>query len=67
VRCTGQGVGAVAEKISKATRQVPIVCAGQDCELYLKLPDASPLDMNAKIMDPDGVSEDIEVSFVLYS
>ncbi len=56
----------MSEKISKSAPQASVVSAGQDCRLNLKLPNTSPMEMNAKIMDPEGVSEDIEVllSFV---
>lgn len=38
-----------------------MVLPGQDTALYLQLENVSPLDINAKIIDPNGYSEDAEV------
>lgn len=34
---------------------------GQDGILFLQLPNTSPMEMTAKVMNPKGVSEDIEM------
>ncbi|VDK52628.1 unnamed protein product [Anisakis simplex] len=61
VNCTGKGVGAVKETISKDASQAPMVLPGQDANLYLHFPKTSPMEMTAKVMMPNGHSEDVEM------
>uniref|UniRef100_A0A183UQL7 Filamin-A n=1 Tax=Toxocara canis TaxID=6265 RepID=A0A183UQL7_TOXCA len=61
VNCTGKGIGAVKEVISKEAGQAPIVIPGQDASLFLHLPNTSPMEMTAKVMMPNGRSEDVEM------
>uniref|UniRef100_A0A9J2PU03 Uncharacterized protein n=1 Tax=Ascaris lumbricoides TaxID=6252 RepID=A0A9J2PU03_ASCLU len=61
VNCTGKGIGAVKEMISKEAAQAPVVLPGQDACLYLHLPHTAPMEMNAKVMMPNGRSEDVEM------
>lgn len=61
VNCTGKGIGAVVEKISKEVSQASTITPGQDAALFLQLPNTSPMEMTAKVMNPKGISEDVEI------
>lgn len=38
-----------------------MVMPGQDAFLFLQMEDTSPMDITAKVMDPSGRSDDVEV------
>uniref|UniRef100_A0A1I8AAB0 Calponin-homology (CH) domain-containing protein n=1 Tax=Steinernema glaseri TaxID=37863 RepID=A0A1I8AAB0_9BILA len=61
VTCTGKGAGSVTDTTGRKCEQAPIVIPGQDAVLYAKLPNTNPMDMSAKVMLPNGRSEDIEM------
>ncbi|GMR46035.1 hypothetical protein PMAYCL1PPCAC_16230 [Pristionchus mayeri] len=61
VHCTGKSGGAVKEEIEKRTEQASISLPDQEANLYLKLPNTSPMDVVARIMDPKGNTEDVEM------
>lgn len=41
--------------------QAPMVLPGQNTAIYLQLENVTPVDTKAKIVDPNGCSDDIEV------
>ncbi|GMT21276.1 hypothetical protein PFISCL1PPCAC_12573 [Pristionchus fissidentatus] len=61
VHCTGKSGGAVREEIEKMTEQASLCLPNQDAHLFLKLPNTSPMDVVARIMDPKGNTEDAEM------
>ncbi|OZC12621.1 hypothetical protein X798_00252 [Onchocerca flexuosa] len=61
INCAGKGMGKVKESISKEVKQAPAILPEQDTALYLHLENVSPLDINARIIHPNGYSEDAVV------
>uniref|UniRef100_A0A1I7VY84 Filamin/ABP280 repeat family protein n=1 Tax=Loa loa TaxID=7209 RepID=A0A1I7VY84_LOALO len=61
INCTGKGMGVVKESVKKEVKQAPIVLPEQDTALYLQLENVSPMNTKAKVVDPNGYSEDVEV------
>ncbi|VDN01780.1 unnamed protein product [Thelazia callipaeda] len=49
------------ESATKEIKLVPEVLPGQDTALYLQLENISPLETTAKVVDPNGCSEDVEI------
>ena len=45
INCIGQGMGTVSESVSKQRNSANAVLAGQECELYMRLPNTSPMDL----------------------
>uniref|UniRef100_A0A0R3RZ00 Filamin-A n=1 Tax=Elaeophora elaphi TaxID=1147741 RepID=A0A0R3RZ00_9BILA len=61
INCTGVGLGIVNESATLKLKEAPVVLPGQDTAIYLQLENISPEDTKAKIVDPYGCSEDIEM------
>lgn len=61
VLCTGPSAGTAQTSIEKNTSQQPISLIGQDSTIFLKLPHTTPLEMSARLTDPKGNTEDIEM------
>ncbi|VDM80487.1 unnamed protein product, partial [Strongylus vulgaris] len=61
VHCTGKGAGRKQEEIHKKTEQAGLALPGKEASVFMKLPNVSPMDSGARVMDPKGVTEDIEM------
>ncbi|CAI5447621.1 unnamed protein product [Caenorhabditis angaria] len=61
VSCTGKSAGRVIQTIQQRVEQHAIALPDQESLLFLKLPNTSPMDINARLMDPKGHTDDIEM------
>ncbi|CAB3406891.1 unnamed protein product [Caenorhabditis bovis] len=61
VQCTGKSAGRVVQTIERRAEQQTLALPNQESLLYFKLPNTSPMDINARLMDPKGHTEDIEM------
>ncbi|XGW29369.1 hypothetical protein V3C99_008859 [Haemonchus contortus] len=61
VQCTGKGAGRKQEEISRKAEQAGLSLVGKEALLFLKLPNVTPMDSCAKILDPKGRTEDVEM------
>ncbi|CAD6191974.1 unnamed protein product [Caenorhabditis auriculariae] len=61
VNCSGKGAGRVVANVSRRVEQTSMSLPGQESLMFLKLPNTSPMDINARIMDPKGHNEFIEM------
>ncbi|CDW56754.1 filamin C [Trichuris trichiura] len=61
IHCEGKGVGSITEKTEKVLKQASVVQPGDDCIMSLKIPGTAAIDLNARIMTPDGNIEDVEL------
>ncbi|KHJ41417.1 Filamin/ABP280 repeat protein [Trichuris suis] len=61
IHCEGKGVGTITEKTEKVLKQASVVQPGDDCIMSLKIPGTAAIDLNARIMTPDGNIEDVEL------
>ncbi|UMM31108.1 hypothetical protein L5515_012720 [Caenorhabditis briggsae] len=61
VQCTGKSAGRVIQTIQKGVDQHGICLPDQESLLFLKLLNTSPMDITARLMDPKGHTDDIEM------
>lgn len=61
VNCTGKGAGRVQQEIKRHAEQATVCLPDHEGNVFLKLPNTSPMDINARIMDPKGKTEDVEM------
>ncbi|RCN41648.1 Filamin/ABP280 repeat protein, partial [Ancylostoma caninum] len=61
VQCTGKGAGRKLEEIHKKVEQAGLSIPNKEALMFLKLPNVSPMDSGAKILDPKGRTEDVEM------
>lgn len=61
VQCTGKSAGRVIQTIQKGVEQHTICLPDQESLLFLKLLNTSPMDITARLMDPKGQTDDIEM------
>lgn len=61
VQCTGKSAGRVIQTIQKGVEQHGICLPDQESLLFLKLLNTSPMDITARLMDPKGHTDDIEM------
>lgn len=61
VQCTGKSAGRVVQTIQKGVDQAGLALPDQESLMYLKLPNTSPMDITARLMDPKGHTDDIEM------
>ncbi|KAK5984344.1 Filamin-A, partial [Trichostrongylus colubriformis] len=61
VQCTGKGAGRKREEISRKAEQAGMALVGKEALLYMKLPNVAPMDSCARILDPKGHTEDVEM------
>uniref|UniRef100_A0A0K0DQB4 Filamin-B n=1 Tax=Angiostrongylus cantonensis TaxID=6313 RepID=A0A0K0DQB4_ANGCA len=61
VQCTGKGAGRKRVEISRRAEQAPLNLPNKEALMYMKLPNVSPMDLVAKILDPKGRTEDVEM------
>ncbi|CDH93091.1 Calponin-homology (CH) domain-containing protein [Caenorhabditis elegans] len=61
VQCTGKSAGRVIQTIQKDVEQHGICLPDQESHLFLKLLNTSPMDITARLMDPKGHTDDIEM------
>ncbi|CAI2350258.1 unnamed protein product [Caenorhabditis sp. 36 PRJEB53466] len=61
VQCTGKSAGRVIQTIQKGVEQHGISLPDQESLMFLKLPNTSPMDISARLMDPKGHTDDIEM------
>ncbi|VDM63202.1 unnamed protein product [Angiostrongylus costaricensis] len=61
VQCTGKGAGRKRVEISRRAEQAPLTLPNKEALMYMKLPNVSPMDLVAKILDPKGRTEDVEI------
>ncbi|EYB84221.1 hypothetical protein Y032_0321g2424 [Ancylostoma ceylanicum] len=61
VQCTGKGAGRKVEEIHKKVEQAGLSIPNKEALMFLKLPNVSPMDSGAKVLDPKGRTEDVEM------
>ncbi|WKY06849.1 hypothetical protein Q1695_006772 [Nippostrongylus brasiliensis] len=61
VQCTGKGAGRKREEITRKAEQAGLAIPNKEALMYLKLPYVTPMDSAAKILDPKGHTEDVEM------
>ncbi|KAK6013727.1 hypothetical protein OSTOST_20932, partial [Ostertagia ostertagi] len=61
VQCTGKGAGRKREEIARKAEQAGLALVGKEALLYLLLPNVAPMDSCARILDPKGRTEDVEM------
>ncbi|KIH68519.1 Filamin/ABP280 repeat protein [Ancylostoma duodenale] len=61
VQCTGKGAGRKHEEITKKVEQAGLSIPNKEAVMFLKLPNISPMDSGAKVLDPKGRTEDVEM------
>ncbi|CAI4224415.1 unnamed protein product [Auanema sp. JU1783] len=61
VNCTGKGAGTIQSVLKKKTEQAAMCLPNQEAVLYMKLASCSPMDTTARVMDPKGKTEDVEM------
>ncbi|KJH52735.1 Filamin/ABP280 repeat protein [Dictyocaulus viviparus] len=57
VQCTGKGAGRKRVEISRKAEQAPMSVPKKEALVYMNLPNVSPMDIEAKILDPKGHTE----------
>ncbi|KAK6750425.1 hypothetical protein RB195_002418 [Necator americanus] len=61
VHCTGKGAGRKVEEIHKKAEQAGLCLPNKEALVFLKLPNVTPMNSGARVLDPKGRTEDVEM------